>query len=200
MINQNVKTDFIYPFKGLIISIVILFFSFSLSLAQKPGKETPPFKERLFFGGSFALQLGTLTNIELSPVAGLWVLPRMAVAVGPTYRYYKYMNDKTSVFGGKTYVQYIFFRDMDRIIPLGIHTSLFMHLEDEMLSLESEFFYNVDLKPKRFVTNTVLAGGGISQQIGEKASLNIIILWALNNPVLDYDIYSNPEIRISFVF
>jgi len=206
MINQYVKIDLDCRGKGLIISIVILFFSFSLINGQNDSQksqlftrqEAPPFKERLFFGGSFSFQLGTITDIELSPVAGLWVLPRVAVALGPTYRFYKYVDEKTNIFGGRSYVQYVFFKDIDKFIPLGTHTSLFVHLEDEMLSLDSRFWRNVSLKPHRFMINTVLAGAGLSQPIGERASINFMLLWALNDS--GYDIYSNPIMRLSFVF
>jgi len=46
--------------------------------------------------------------------------------------------------------------------------------------------------------NTILAGGGLSQQIGRRAALNFMVLWALNDS--GYGLYSNPEIRIGFVF
>jgi hypothetical protein len=49
----------------------------------------------------------------------------------------------------------------------------------------------------RFSVNTGLIGAGISQPMGRRAALNIIALWALDDP---YGIYSNPEIRISFIF
>ena len=55
---------------------------------QKSEDSAPPFKERLFFGGNVGLMFGTFTDIQLSPVVGYWVLPRLAIAVGPTYRYY----------------------------------------------------------------------------------------------------------------
>jgi hypothetical protein len=44
----------------------------------------------------------------------------------------------------------------------------------------------------------VLAGPGLSQQIGRRASLNFMVLWPLNDS--GYDIYSKPEIRVSFSF
>jgi len=33
--------------------------------------------------------------------------------------------------------------------------------------------------------------------MGRRGALNIIALWALNDP---YDLYSSPEIRVSFTF
>src|SRR5664279_2012655 len=56
---------------------------------QKSEDETPAFKERLFFGGNIGLMFGTITDIELSPIVGYWLLPRLAIAAGPEYRFYK---------------------------------------------------------------------------------------------------------------
>ena len=175
----------------------MLFFSSAISSGQKTKEDAPPLKDRLFYGGSFSLQLGSVTNIEVAPVIGLWVLPKIAVAAGPSYRFYKDLAGKTDIFGGRSYVQLVIFRDIDKFIPLGIHTSIFLHCEDEMLSLDSEFWRNVIFRPKRFMINTVLAGAGISQQIGSRAFFNIMVLWAFND---SENIYNNPEIRIGFVF
>jgi hypothetical protein len=177
---------------------VILTFLFSTIYGQESRQEVPPLKDRLFYGGNFSLQLGTITSIEVSPIIGLWVLPRLAIAVGPSYSYYKYYDVKTDIFGGRSYVQYLVFRDLDKFIPLGIHTSFFLHIEDEMLSLESDSWANTPVNTKRFLVNTVLSGVGISQQIGTRSSINFMVLWTLNDS--GYNIYSNPEIRIGFIF
>ncbi len=80
---------------------------------------------------------------------------------------------------------------------MGSNTGIFLHIEDEILSLESSFWKD-PLANGRFYLNTILAGAGISQQIGRRASLNFIVLWALNDS--QYSVYSNPEIRVSFIF
>jgi hypothetical protein len=162
-------------------------------------QEVPPLRERMFFGGSFWLSFGSVTNIQIAPVVGAWVLPRVAIAAGPDYRFYKDEYSQTSVYGAKAYIQYVFLRDLNNILPLGIHTGLFLHLEDEYLNLESAdwLMYN-QTQSERFSVNTVLLGGGISQQMGPRSSVNFVVLWALNDA--GYGIYSNPEIMISFNF
>ena len=194
---NNNKTVYVQNLRK-ILTIVLSTFLFSVISSQEAPQEVPPLKERLFFGGSFSLQLGTYTNIEVSPIIGLWVLPRFALAAGPSYTFYKYDGIKTDLFGGRSYLQYVVFRDLDKFIPLGIHASFFLHLEDEMLSLESDSWANAPANTKRFTVNTVLSGVGISQQIGARASLNFMVLWALNDS--GYQIYSNPEIRVGVVF
>jgi hypothetical protein len=184
--------------RDTIFTILLLFASTSIIFGQISREKPPPLRERLFFGGNLGLQFGTITNIQVSPVLGLWVLPRLAVAIGPEYRFFKYHNDQTSIYGGKAYLQFVVFQDLNSLIPLGVHTGLFLHLEDEMLSLQSSFWKNHPITSDRFIVNTVLAGGGISQQIGTRSSLNIMVLWTLNDS--GYEVYSNPEVRVSFNF
>jgi hypothetical protein len=171
---------------------------------QKDTNGTPSFKERLFYGGNLGLQFGTITDIQVSPVIGYWVLPRVAVALGPTYTYYKDSYSETAIYGAKGYVQFAVIQDLSSVIPLGGHTGIFLHLEDELLSLNSYFWKwqnsytpQSSYNSERFYLNTVLVGGGISQHLGRRSTLNFMVLWPLDNP---YNIYNNPEIRISFIY
>jgi hypothetical protein len=209
MILNNKITTLIRSSRTGLLVFLLLFMSFSIISGQKSKEDqlpfnedtrnqAPPFKERLFFGGNFGLMFGTLTDIQVSPVVGYWVLPRVAVAAGPTYRYLKNEFDRTSVYGGKAYVQLVVIQDLNSFIPVGVHTGVFLHTEDELLSLKANFWKYPLNPPGRFYVNTVLAGGGISQQIGRRSSLNFMILWPLNDS--NYDIYSKPELRISFTF
>jgi hypothetical protein len=182
----------------------LLFFILVLPLAaegQRQRTAAPPIRERLFYGGNFGLQFGNITDIQFSPVVGFWVLPRLAVAIGPDYRFYKEKfynySDKTHLYGGKAYVEITVLRNINSVIPIGANTDIILHLEDNLLSLESRFF-RTPSATDRFLMNTVLAGPGISQQIGKRSALNILVLWALNEP--EVRIYSTPEIRFSFMF
>jgi hypothetical protein len=181
----------------LIFMILLHFISASFISGQKTREEAPPLKERLFFGGSFGLQFGTITDIQVSPVIGLWVLPRLAVAVGPDYRFYKYLGTQTNIYGGKSYLEFVIVQDISSVLPMGVHTGVFLHLEDELLSLQSSFWKDPQLSG-RFYINSILAGPGISQQIGRRSSLNFMVLWVLNDS--GYALYSNPELRVSFTF
>ena len=198
MIIHSKRSDSHFLLKSLLIMIPLIMIYSSIISGQRTKEDTPPLTERLFFGGNFSLQIGSITNIEVAPVIGLWVFPRLAVAAGPNYRFYKDWDGKTNIYGGRSYIQLVIFRDLDKFIPMGTHTSLFLHGEDEMLSMESKYWNNVSYNPKRFIINTVLAGAGLSEQIGSRASVNIMFLWTLNDP--GYPIYSNPVIRIGFVF
>lgn len=182
------------------ISVIIIILNLPIVSVsgQKVSREAPPLRERMFFGGSFGLQFGTLTNIEVAPIVGLWVLPRLAIAAGPNFTYYKYYDDETNMYGGKAYTQFVLIQDLNNVIPIGLHTGIFVHLEDEWLNLESAYWKNPPYESERFSVNTVLFGGGLSQQLGRKSFMNIMVLWALQDS--GYAIYDNPEIRISFNF
>lgn len=166
---------------------------------QTEKSDTPTPIDRLFFGGSFGLSLGTITDISISPVVGYWLLPRVAIAVGPSYRYYKDPVDRTALYGGRGYLQFVVIQDLSSVVSMGVHTGLFLHIEDELLSLKTSFWKNPPpYLTDRFYVNTVLAGAGISQQLGRRSSLNFMALWPLNES--DYAIYSKPVLRLSFIF
>jgi len=166
---------------------------------QTEKSSTPAAIDRLFFGGSFGLSLGTITDISVSPVVGFWLLPRLAVAAGPSYRYYKDPIDRTALYGGRGYLQFVVIQNLNSVVPMGVHTGLFIHLEDELLSLKTSFWKNPPpYLTDRFYVNTVLAGAGISQQLGKRSSLNFMALWPLNES--NYAIYSKPILRLSFIF
>jgi hypothetical protein len=195
-VNNAVLSKFI---RKPVMAILILTTSLSALSAQSVREEAPPLKERLFFGGNIGLQFGTITDIQVAPVVGLWVLPRLAVALGPDYHFFKYQNLQTNIYGGKAYMEFVIFQNINKFIPMGSNTGIFIHVEDELLSLESAFWKEQNTyTSERFYINTILAGPGLSQQIGRRASLNIMFLWALNDS--GYGIYGNPDIRVSFTF
>ena len=182
-----------------VLVFLVLTASLSVGSAQSTREEAPPLKERLFFGGNIGLQFGTITDIQIAPVAGLWVLPRLAIAIGPDYHFFKYQRVQTNIYGGKGYMEFVVFQNINKFIPMGSNTGIFIHVEDELLSLESAFWKEQNTYTSdRFYINTLLAGPGLSQQIGRRASLNIMFLWALNDS--GYGIYGNPDIRVSFTF
>jgi len=191
------KYDFVKVIRYSGLLVMLLSLTLTKATGQRPRNEVPPLKDRLFYGGSLGLQFGTFTDIEVSPIIGLWVLPRVGIAAGPNFRYYKDPYDHTTIYGGRAYIQYLFLQDINNIIPVGLHLGLFLHGEDEALSLESAFFKTPG-SSGRFILNTFLAGGGVRQPLGQRSSLNFMFLWALNNS--EYSIYGNPEIRISVIF
>ncbi|TLV00267.1 hypothetical protein [Dyadobacter luticola] len=70
-----------------------------------------PFKERIRLGGSFGLSFGTVTNINLSPMAGYELTEKLVAGVGPTLMYfrYKYYDINTAYYGGRAFMMYQIF-------------------------------------------------------------------------------------------
>lgn len=198
MILNYLSNLLVSKIRKIIIISLLLFVTTSDFFAQRVKEETPPLKERLFFGGNLGLQFGTITDIQISPIIGVWLLPRLAVAIGPDYRYFKYRSEHTSIYGGKGYLEFVVVKDISTFLPIGTSTGIFLHLEDEVLNLESSYWKDPPVFSNRFNINTVLAGGGISQQIGRRSSVDLMLLWVLNDP--GFSVYSNPEFRISFIF
>jgi hypothetical protein len=160
--------------------------------------DRPPIRERLFYGGSFGLQFGTITNIEVSPVIGFWVLPRIAVAAGPSFQWYKNPYESTIIYGGRTFVNLYLIQDLNNIIPVGLNMGIFAHGEYEGLSIEKSILTGMPGDEGRLIYDAFLIGPGISQMTGRRSSMNISVLWCFTNEL--YDLYSNPVIRFEFYF
>ncbi len=160
---------------------------------------TPPVNQRLFFGGSFGLQFGTVTNIQLSPLAGIWLMPRLAVGAGPSYIFYKYpYTEGTSIYGGRAMMQFTLVEDLGRVVPMGANTGIFARGEYELLNLNRSFLTGELLGERREWQGNFLVGGGISQRMGKKSSMNMLLLWCVTDNKLG--LYASPEIRIEFYF
>ncbi|HNY57278.1 MAG TPA: hypothetical protein PKK93_03895 [Bacteroidales bacterium] len=160
--------------------------------------ETPPVNQRLFFGGSFGLQFGTVTNIKVAPLAGIWLLPRIAAGAGPTFQYYKDPFGRTSIYGGRAMLQLTLIQNLNNIIPIGLNTGIYVNGEYEALSLQRAFFTSDPDAIGRIWHGTFLAGAGLSQPTGRRSSMNISFLWSITGN--EYGIYDTPEIRIEFYF
>jgi len=182
---------------------VILVLSMGMAAAgqgagERGPSERPSFSQRLFFGGSFGLQLGTITNIDLAPIAGVWLLPRVAAGAGPSFQYYKDPYGATVIYGGRALIQLTLIQDLNNVLPLGLNLGIFATGEYEGLSLEKEFFSSTPASDGRLYYDSFLVGAGLSQPTGMRSSLNISFLWCITGN--DYGIYNSPEIRFEFYF
>lgn len=183
----------------LVVFLVVL--SFSAAGQETPvavSPDRPPFKERILYGGSFGLQFGTITNIEISPVVGVWLLPRIAVAAGPTFQWFKNPFESTVIYGGRTFLEFYLVKDLNNIIPVGLNMGIYAHGEYDGLSIEKSVLTGLPDDIGRMYYDNFLVGGGISQPTGRRSSMNISVLWCLTNEI--YELYSNPVIRIEFYF
>jgi len=169
------------------------------------------FRDRIFFGGSFGLMIGTYTDIEISPHVGYYITPRWAAGVGITYEYYNnrdqlyydrkngYWTERleTHIWGGRLFTNYVIVNNVNDWIPLGFNFRIFAHAEYEVLSYEKRFFeYNAT---GRELQKSILVGGGLRFPMGKRSSMNLTLLWNLNSNL--NKVYGNgPIIRLGFNF
>ncbi len=183
---------------------IILLLVLSGSMLRAQWEEKPSLRERIFFGGNLGLQFGTVTNIEISPLAGIYLTPRLAVGPGIKYEYFKsnypgYVPYETHIYGGTLFARYMVIKNLSEAVGLGLNFGLFGHAEYEILSLESKYFeVGNPYAEGRFNLHSVLVGGGIFQPIGRRSGFLIMILWNLNETASSP--YSNPIFRIGFNF
>lgn len=176
------------------IYIGILFFLFHTPFtlfSQVENMETSnklPFKERLFYGGGFGLQFGNTTLIDVSPLIGYKITQKLGVGLNFSYKYYRlknfYGNDIPliiNVAGGSLFARYL------------ILENIFAHAEYEKLIYRTKTLTSgADIQ----AYTSILVGAGYRQMMSERASMNLMILWNLNDT--PDSPYTNPIIRMGF--
>jgi hypothetical protein len=157
---------------------------------KEPGKWT--------FGGNFWLGFGSVTYIELSPVAMYRVFPRLSIGPGFTYIYqnYKYFGISTSTYGVRAIGTYYLFKNLNETLHINIG-DVILHAENEAQNIE--IFDNSLNSAGRVWIDNLLVGGGLFQPIGNRGGgLSILLLFDVTqNP---YSPYNNPIFRVGFYF
>jgi hypothetical protein len=186
----------LYRFIRAIISLLILS---SLTLSAQDTSKAPPKQknrdilDRIDFGGYLGAQFGTVTAINISPLATYRVTNSFYAGLGLTYQFYKdtrYTPDySSSSYGGSIFARYFIWRD------------LFAHIEYAPLYLNYYDYYDNGSGGYYRVKGSVwvhdfMVGGGYRQWIGEKAYMSIMMLFNVNESY--YSPYRNPIIRIGF--
>ena len=183
--------------KILTLSIIFLIISPFTGRAQydiyKNQKIQSSFWDKVFVGGNLGLQFGTSTIIDISPMAGYKFNDNFAAGLGITYLYY---NDKTytpnyttTIYGGRIFGRYY----------LPSYDNLFLHSEIELLDYDLLLVdpYNNYYK-QRITANNILIGGGYSLPIGDNSSIDLLVLYNLNENA--NSLYTNPIIRMGVSF
>lgn len=184
----------------LIVSIV-----FSAVVVAQPKKE-PRLWDKMYVGGNFGLQFGTITDIEVSPHVGYYIYPRWSAGVGISYEYYNRKSSyyypvqiNTHIYGFSLFTRLALIPDMGKTFGIGNGISVIAQAEYERLSLEKKYFENTSLSDEgRFWLDSFLVGGGIKQAIGRRSSIYILVLWNLNETINSP--YSNPILKFGFDF
>jgi hypothetical protein len=199
--------------KRIIICWLLFLLAYSAANAQYEKEEFQQLRwqEKVFYGGSFGLMFGTVTDIEVSPTVGYRLTRNLSVAVGPKYRYYRDSRVYSStsqpqtsytieghIYGGRSYLQFYILNNINDFIPIGLNAGIFLHTEYEILSLENDDFRPLSEGSGRYAIHSVFIGGGLRLPLGEKAAVNLMILWNVNE---SFDSpYTSPIIRFGFTF
>jgi hypothetical protein len=178
------------------------FLSPEISSAQsESSREKSRFTDKLVYGGSFGLQFGSLTLIDLSPVIGYRVTEKFETGLGFTYKYYKYKDYwydystgqtydlKSNITGGSVYARYHFIENV------------FAHAEFEQLryNYTSYYFGGTGIEKEKLATDisSVLIGGGYRQRMSQNSYFYIMALWNLTEDAMSP--YNNPIFRMGVI-
>jgi len=148
----------------------------------------PILNEKIFFGGGFGLQLGTITVLKVTPEIGYRFLPSLETGVGGYYMYVNnsLYNTTDDVYGGK-----IFSR-------LFIYNDLFLQGEYEMLNIADFDINTYYYTGERVFITGFLGGIGYRQKIGKRAAFLSSISY--NFLINEKTPYQNPIIRFTLIF
>lgn len=185
-----------YRFILAAFSLIILS---SLTLTAQDTIKIPPKQknhdilDRIDFGGYLGAQFGTITVIDVSPLASYRITESFHAGLGFTYQYFKdsrYTPDySTSSYGGSIFARYFIWRN------------LFAHLEYAPLYVNYYDYYDngsggyYRVKGATWI-HDLLIGAGYRQWIGERAYMSLMVLFNVNESY--YSPYRNPIIRIGF--
>ncbi|SEJ38793.1 hypothetical protein SAMN05192553_103615 [Cyclobacterium xiamenense] len=183
------------PLSG--VSLVFLFFMGTAfpAMAQRViyPEDNPPLEERVYFGGNFSLQFGTVTFVDISPLAGAMITDKYSAGLGATYQYLNNRfvpNADAHIYGGRIFNRY-------NVLP-----RFFLHAEYEALNVEvanlipntNEIVISRDWVPGLF------GGAGYFTPFGERGGINFMLLYNFSYDNIRSP-YSEPYvIRVGFVF
>lgn len=171
-----------------------LFFLVGLQLQSNAQRAVDPeakftFKERSYFGGSIGLQLGTVTLIDLSPLAGIMLNSRLSTGIGATYQYYednRFQGTTGSSYGGRTFIRY-------NLLP-----NIFAYSEMEAINWNA-YNYTRD-QFQRTWNKAYFVGAGYFTPFGIRGGANFTFLYNLLHVNRD-GYYNEPyAIRVGIVY
>lgn len=189
--------------KHFIAAFSLFFCSTFILVAQTSTVQPRPrFTDRLVFGGGVGLQFGTITLIDVSPVIGYRITPKLESGIGLTYKYYRYKDFyfdqttfqrfdlKSNIYGASLYSRY------------HILENIFAHVEVERLQYNFDnIYYSGGLMmrdPTTAYVTGIFVGGGLRQRISAGSYFYILALWNLNDDAMSP--YSNPILRMGVLF
>ncbi len=130
-------------------------------------EENSEFWDKVYFGGNFWVQFGTLTYVDISPLVGYRFTENFSAGPGITYQYlrYKRLDYSTSVYGGRVFARHTIARQF------------FVEAQYENLNVEFPVVVNGSFDYVREWVPGAFLGGGIYQPIGRRAAVILSVLY-----------------------
>lgn len=139
--------------------------------------EKPPRSDRFFFGGGVGLSFGEVDYLEVSPLFGFRVHPKVDLGLSLTYRW---RNDDRYDVTTTDYGAAVFGR-------VRVYRGLFAEADVEYLSWEAIYS---DFSEERIGSTSFLAGGGYYVPLGGRVGMAFSALYNFsyddNDPLQPY--------------
>lgn len=149
-----------------------------LVLAQATVGTSAATASDIFYGGTIGMGFGDVSYFELSPMIGKHLTPQVSIGGSVMYRWRsddRYSQElNTEDYGATIFGRY-------RVTP-----NAYLQAEYEYLDYE---YYKLNLTTERSDFSSFLAGGGLSQPIGENSSAFVTVLYnfSYDEPDSPYD-------------
>lgn len=149
------------------------------------------FADNLSVGGSFGLQFGDITFIELEPLLSYHFNQSFMVGIGPIYQYENVQYQvyglayTSSLYGARITALYFLPEDLSRIFIMG-------EFDELNLPEVGQFTYQLS----RGYLSLPMLGIGYKEAVSDKAFFCIYGLWNFNNSY--YNPFTNPLINVGF--
>lgn len=191
-------------FRKFLLITSFVFLAWGSSAQKTPRFST--FSDRLFYGGALGLAIGHITQVDVMPLAGIWIFPQWSVGVSGRYSFYNQSgyviapgvrNSSTHIWGGSVFTQILPIPDFSEVLPVKVDGGIFFHAEYEKLFLSRRVFNpNLEVSSGKIWVDVYLIGVGYRQPLGERAAINMMLLWDVSKG--DYSPYPNsPMLRLN---
>lgn len=153
---------------ALPLLVILMHHQEVFSQRQVDFESDPPLKDRMYFGGNFAMQFGTITFIDISPLAGLMLTEKFSGGLGFSYQYFndkRFIGGDRNLYGGRTFLRY------------NIFPKIFAQTEYEILNFD---LYDPRLDEfRREWVPSAFVGGGYFVPFGNRGGANFTFLYNL---------------------
>lgn len=143
--------------------------------------------DKVMLGGNLSLAFGSMSMVEVTPLIGYNLSPRVTIGASLTYMYFSYTSDIYSYsaqnFGGGLFGK------------IRVYKDFYLQVEPQMLNIK---YVDYSGNEKRKWVFNGLAGVTFRSRLGERFAVDYSILWNMNQT--QDSPYDNPVIKVAFVY